>query len=135
MFVKHMSADEWEDRNDRGSVVAEPTWEQVWQAIAALDGTRKTLVGMSDAEGSDHYMLVTGQWDGRFMVNATKDNFDFFSLIDPDHTGGPLTLYVGGQDGEYEAQKCVPRAWAEEAARHFFETGDLKPGLNWVSDY
>jgi|SRR5215213_3198322 len=135
MFVKQMSADEWEDRADHGSVLAEPTWEQVRQAIDALDGNRKTLLTISDAEGSDHYMLIAGRWDGRFMVNATKDNFDFFSLVDPEQPGDLLTLYVGGQDGEYEAGKCVPRAWAEEAARYFFETGDLKPGMNWVSDY
>ena len=135
MFVKYMYADEWEERADHGSAVFGPTWEQVRQAIAALDGRRRTMVSISDSEGGDQYMLVAGQWDGRFLVNTTKDNFDFFSLVDADQPGEQLTLYVGGQDGDYDAQKCVPRAWAEEAARHFYETGDMEPGLNWVSDY
>ena len=135
MFVRYMYADEWRDRADHGSGVTHPTWEQVRQAIAALDGERKTMVTIADGEGSDHYMLVAGQRDGRYLVNATKDNFDFSSLIDPAGSSDKLTLYVGGQDGEYEERQLVPAAWALEAASHFFETGELKFDMNWVSDY
>ena len=80
-------------------------------------------------------MLVAGQWNGRCLVNATKDNLDFFSLVDPAGSGKKTMLFVGGQDGEYDDRKCVPVGWALEAAEHFFETGELKPTMNWVSDY
>jgi hypothetical protein len=135
MFVEFMFADEWQDRTDHGTGMANPTWNQVRQAIAALDGKRKTMLTIADSKGSDHYMLVAGQWDGRCLVNATKDNLDFSSLVDPARSSNKLTLYVGGQDGEYEERKCVPLAWAVEAAQHFYETGELKSTMNWVSDY
>jgi hypothetical protein len=135
MFVKFMFADEWRDRADHGAGLANPTWDQVKQAITALDGKQRTMLTIADKEGSDHFMLIAGQWNGRCLVNATKDNLDFFSLTDPAGSSNKRTLYVGGQDGEYEERKCVPLAWAVEAAEHFFETGDLKSTMNWASDY
>lgn len=135
MFVKFMFADEWRDRTDHGIGVANPTWDQVRQAITALDGKRRTMLTIADKEGSDHYMLVAGQWDGRCLVNATKDNLDFLSLADRAGSTNRRSLYVGGQDGEYEARKCVPLTWVLEAAEHFFETGELKSTMNWISDY
>ena len=130
-----MFADEWQDRTDHGTGIANPTWQQIRAAIAALDGKRKTIVSIANKQGSDHYMLVAGQWSGRCLVNATKDNLDFFSLVDSGRSSNKLTVYVGGQDGEYEERKCVSAEWAFEAAEHFFATGELKPTMNWVSDY
>lgn len=130
-----MFADHWDDRVDHGIAVANPSMDQVRQAIAALDGQHKTLVSLADKEGSDHYMLVGGQQEGRFILNATKDNCDFFSLVDPAGSQHHRMLYVGGQDGMYEDRKCVPMVWALEAAEYFCETGELKPGMHWASEY
>jgi hypothetical protein len=135
MFVRLMFADEWRDRADHGTKVADPTWNQVQQAIANLDGKRKTMVVLSDKEGGDRYMIIAGQWDGCFVVNATANNLDFFSLVDPTRSTNKRTLYVGGQNGEYEERKCVPLEWVLEAAQTFLETGELKPTMNWQSDY
>lgn len=135
MFVKFMFADEWQDRSDHGIGTTNPSWDQVRQAIAALDGKRRTMVLLSDKDGGETHMGISGQWDGDFMVYATKDNLDFSSLVDAARSGNKLMLYVGGQDGEYEERKCVPLAWTLQAAEHFFETGELKSTMNWQSDY
>ena len=135
MFVRLMTVDDWRDRADHGITVADPAWDQVKQAILALDGKQRTMITLSDKQNSDTYMIIAGQWDGRFLVNATKNNFDFYSLIDPARSTNKQTLYVGGQDGEYEERKCVPLAWAMEAAEAFFETGELKSSMSWRSDY
>lgn len=135
MFVRFMFADEWENRTDVGKGTIDPTWCQIEQAIAALDGKRKTMVLLSDREGGNHHMGISGQWGGRLMAYATRDNIDFFSLIDSSRSRTKRTLYVGGQDGEYEERRCVPLDWVLEAARSFAETGELNPTLNWKSDY
>jgi hypothetical protein len=135
MFVKFMYADRWQDRSDHGSGIANPTWDRVRQAITALDGKHRTMVNIADKEGSDHYMLIAGQSNGGCLVNTTKDNLDFLSLVDPAGSSNKRTLYIGGQDGEYEERKCVPVTWALEAAEHFFETGEMKSTMNWESDY
>jgi hypothetical protein len=44
VFVTFMFADEWQDRADHGTAVANPTWDQVEQAITALDGNTRTLL-------------------------------------------------------------------------------------------
>ena len=135
MFVKSVTADEWDSRTNHGSRISKPKWEQVVALILAMDGKRRTLVGLSDKEGSDHYMLVAGKWDGRYLVNATKDNMAFVSLIDTTRPTQKKLLYVGGQDGEFDEQKCVPLSWALEAAEHFYLTGEMKSTMNWASDY
>ena len=135
MFVKYMLADEWHDRVDYGNAVSNPTWEQVREAISTMDGERTTVVSISDKDGSDHYMMIAGHLDGRCLVNATNDNFEFFSLVDHARSDNKVIVFVGGQNGEFEDRKFVPFAWAIEAAAYFYETGNLSPKLNWVSDY
>lgn len=99
MFVKFMSADAWKERVDYGLNLAAPSWDQVRDAILALDGISRTTVGLSDKEDDGRLMIVAGQWDGRLMVNVTLDNVDFFSLVDPSRTTANRILFVAGQDG------------------------------------
>jgi hypothetical protein len=112
-----------------------PSWEQVKKAILSLDGERRTMVTLSDRQGGDSSMLISGQWNGRFMVSATPNNYDFFSLIDRDRSNKKITLFVGGQNGDYEECRCVPLEWTLEAGEFYFETGELKPSMNWVSEF
>jgi hypothetical protein len=135
MFVKFMFADRWEGRADHGTGVVNPTWAQVSEAIRDLDGKTKTMVLLSEKDGGDTHMGISGQWDGDFMVYATRDNVDFFSLVDASRSTNKVTLYVGGQDGEYEERKCVPLAWALETAQTFYGSGELKSQMNWQSNY
>lgn len=134
MFTKFMFTDEWQDRADHGIGIASPTLNQVKQAIASLDGKRRTIVLLSEKDGCDAHMGVSGRWGRDFMVYATKDNRNFFSLVDSTRSSDKVMLYVGGQDGEYEERKCVPLTWALEAAEYFCETGELKSTMNWVRD-
>jgi len=80
-------------------------------------------------------MIVAGSWEDLYLVNATKDNSDFWSLVDPDGSTNKRMVFVGGQDGEYEERMFVPLPQALEAARTFYKTGEFDPSLNWESDY
>lgn len=135
MFVQQMTVDMWQNRADHGAIVENPTWEQVAEAIAQLDGDNRTLVTLSDSAGSDRCIIVAGQWDDRFIVNGTPGNHDFYSLIDTSRSDDKRILFVGGQNGDYRESQCVPMGWAVQAARTYFETGALDSALNWISDY
>lgn len=135
MFVKSMFADEWRDRADHGVEIPNPTCEQIEQAILQLDATNKTSVFLSDKPQSESYMAISGPWNGRYMVNVTIDNCDFFSLLDSSASTNKVLVFVGGQDGDFEERRFVPLEWALEAARCYYETGERKPTMNWVSDY
>jgi hypothetical protein len=134
MFVKYMFTDCWNNRVDLGGGMENPSWQAVESAIRKLDGEHSTLVVLAEHEGDDHHMCVAGAWAERLMVYATKDNSMFFSLVDPALSRDKRLLLVGGQDGDYQERKCVPIAWALEAARAFYETGEMKASMNWVDD-
>lgn len=135
MFVKILSVDDWREKVNYGKSIDNPTWHGVEQAIASLDGRQRTIVTLSDAAGSQHYMIIAGKHDGRLLVNTTTDNWSFYSLIDPRRSDRKQLVCVGGQDGEYEDRKFVPVDWAIQAAREFFDTGQRKASLDWISEY
>jgi hypothetical protein len=134
MFVRHLYTDEWQGGVDVGSGIVDPSWEAIQAAILALDSTSKTLVTIADREWSDYFLLVVGAWDGRVLVNSTKNSQIFFSLTDATRQEKMRTLLIAGQHEEYEEYKLVPIECAIEAAQHFYETGERKSTLNWRRD-
>jgi hypothetical protein len=135
MFAIRMHVEQWQDRADIGATIRAPTWQQVESAILALDDRSKTGILLSADGNCDNYMIVAGNRSAGYMVNATDNNWDFCCLVDPARSTTKRVLYVGGQDGEYPENKLVPLEWALEAAKHYLETGERKPSMNWVSDY
>jgi hypothetical protein len=120
MFAKVLTTDKWENRDDEGISIANPTWDEVKHAILNLDGQNKTLAVLSDDPDSVSSMIIAGQWDNRFMVNATTDGESFFSLVDPTGSKNKRILYVGGQDGDNEERMLIPLDLALVAAQTFF---------------
>lgn len=135
MFVDSLYAEKWEDRQDHGVETLDPTWDQVRQAIVDLDGRMRTTVLLKNQSCEDHYLGISGKWDGRCFVNTTPNNYDFFTLVDSTRPETKVTVFMGGQDVDCEQRKCVSLDWALEAAEHFYHTGERKPGMNWVSDF
>ncbi len=135
MFVQQLSSDLWAGGKCSDIVIGNPTWQEINAAILELDARSRTVIGLTNYQGSDHYMLIAGPWKERYLVNATKDNYHFFSLVDPKGSRCKVLCFIGGQYGDYEERYFVPRAWAIEAAEHFVETGELKSTLPWSSDY
>lgn len=134
MFTKVLQIDAWGDRSAVGATITNPTWSQVTEAITGLNGKTRTIVMLFESPDSDNYMIVAGSWENLYMVNATKNNYDFWSLVDPDGSMNKRIVFVGGQNGDYEERKFIPLPQALEAARTFYETGELDPSLNWKND-
>lgn len=134
MFAKQMIFDYWGGIADHGTTVVSPTWDQVRQAIDDLDGERRTMVTLSERPSSGVWLIVAGHCDERFLVTASTGADRHFTLVDAVAGRDMRVMFVGGQDGEYEAAKLVPRAWAVEAAQAFFETGELKHSMSWQED-
>ena len=131
MFTKHLDIDQWAGRHKIDRAITNPTWSQVSEEITSLDGESKTMVILTDRPESDYYMIVAGCWEGGYMVNATKNQLEFFSIVDPDGSTTKRLVFVGGQDGDYEERMFIPLPQALEAARTFYETGEFDPTLNW----
>ena len=135
MFTKILEIEEWVNRMDVGPTITNPTWSQVNKAITDLDGKTRTIVMLYERPESDAYMIVAGSWEDLYMVNATKNNEEFWSIVDPKGSTNRRMVFVGGQDGDYEERMFIPLPVVLEAAQTFYETGEFKSSLNWESDY
>jgi hypothetical protein len=127
-----LSLDCWKDGKDIGEIVERPSLSQVMGAISLLDGEVRTLVTLGDSD--EYYIMIAGPYLGEYLVNATLDNKNFFSLRKSESSGKKVLCYVGGQDGEYDVNQFVPREQVERAATFFFESHNLSPDLKWFKD-
>lgn len=135
MFVKLMEADDWQNQADRRRVVEDPNWGHIEAAIVGLDGKQRTLITLSNERDSDSYMLVAGPHDGRYLLNMTPNNQEFFSLVDSARSANKVIALIGGQKGDYSDCHFVPLDWVLAAAKKFYETGERIASTHWQSDY
>jgi hypothetical protein len=132
MSISCLEWDDWGESADQWSMERQPYWERVEWAILSLDGKAHTIVKLS---ANDHtYMVVAGGSSGEYMVHATKDNALFSHLIDDSQSDGSVILDIGGQPGEYPRKRCTSLTVACQAAREYFDTGQLDSHFTWETE-
>jgi Immunity protein Imm1 len=131
MFVVDMTIEKWVGNQNEADLIEKPNWNQIETAIRELDAENKTLVTLGINE--DTYMSI-GCGENKYIVTATSDNFNFYSLIDPSKSEQVETLVIGGQKGNYPANKYVDLLRCLLAARTFTELGKLDDLLMWEED-
>lgn len=133
MFVTDLSIENWIDRFNQEEVIETPTWNQIETAIRELNGKNKTLVTIGAED--DTYMSIGGGAEGKYIVTATFDNFDFYVLVNLLKVDNQIEkLVVGGQKGNYSKKMCVDLLPSLLAARTFAESGRLDTLLSWEED-
>lgn len=125
-------ADCWVDCADEGIEIEHPTLSQVMEAIDALDSDTHTLISLSPRE--DCYLMVGGPCNGRYMVCVTFDNLEFFGPRDKDAGSEKVICYIGGQDGDYELKRFVPRQIVDLAVTSFLEKCGLSLDIDWYDE-
>ncbi len=110
----------------------EPSLDEVEAAVRALDGATVTMITLEITE--EHHMGIGGGKGGQYVVYMTKDNMRFWNLEDPSRGEEVVMLVCGGQEGDFQARRCVTLDAALRAARAFASTGEPAPDLPWVSD-
>lgn len=132
MYVTRLSLDDWDTGDGEGAEIANPELEDIDAAIRGLDGDRRTLAILA-VDGSDTHMAVGGGERGTYIVYVTYNNEEFFNLIDPDAPSSEdkVTLYIGGQEGDYATKYCVNLGIALQAAVGFAVDGSLDRSLAW----
>jgi hypothetical protein len=111
--------------------VEDPTLEQIERALACLDGSKVTFVGIK-GDRPDQSITIGGGTDGKYVVSATFDNRRFFTVINPDAKPGRIAMPAGGQLSEFDATQCVDRPAMMQAVRTFVTTGELDKALKWA---
>jgi hypothetical protein len=128
MYVSKLMRDASGGRREEG-VVDNPSWQDIEATINALDGKLRTVITIG-GEGEAH-MAVGGGSSGRYVVYATFDNANFFTLLSSDRSEGKLLLFVAGQEGDYDKKIVVDLQSALTAAKTFAEHGKVDTTLEW----
>jgi Immunity protein Imm1 len=131
MLALDMTTEKWVGNKNSGDFIENPNWSQIETAIRELDGESKTLVTLGVDE--DTYMSIGGGGN-IYIVTVTFDNLNFHILIDSSKSERTEELVVGGQKGNYSANKCVDLLRCLLAARTFVESGKLDALLTWEED-
>jgi hypothetical protein len=129
MYVRALGTDEWHGRDLTHRDMHDPTWPDIEAAIRKLDGRVFTMATIA-AEGEAH-LCVGGGSEGRYVVYATFDNWNFRTLTSAATESSKILLFIGGQEGDYPSNIVVPLQNALQAARTFAESGQIDPNLTW----
>jgi hypothetical protein len=129
-MAAEMVTDRWEGVRNKASVVPNPTWKAVAEAISALDGSVRTLVSIV----YQHPSLISiggGGSNGLYVVQATDDGERFKVATSEADKTQTVMITAGGQEGDYLARRCVDLATALRAARTFTSTGEMDATISW----
>jgi Immunity protein Imm1 len=129
MYVRALTKDNWEGERDASEHIKNPSWNDLETAIRALDGGRRTVVVLEGERGAN--LTIGGGADGRYIVCATLENGDIFTLCLSEQSLAKVTLYIGGQDGEFPDNFIVDIATAMLAAKTFAKSGQLNSTALW----
>jgi hypothetical protein len=105
-----------------------PSVDDLNRVLDRLDAKIYTMV-IIQGFGEQH--MAIGGGAGRYVVYATFDNEEFWSLLAPRAGDSIVPLNVGGQQGDYPATQVVNLEQARAAAQRFFLQGELDSGQKW----
>ncbi|HEX6356202.1 hypothetical protein [Actinophytocola sp.] len=130
MYVNSAVVDDNLTFVDRAYGADDLTSDRVAGLVRMLDGDRHTLVTLSP--GGEAHMAIGGGADTGLVVYTTSDNLVFHRL----RTGSPrpagtISLFAGGQPGDYDSHYVATIEEALVAATRYAERGELADEFHW----
>ena len=141
MYVRRMLGPE------RGRMTVRLDWEAVASAILSLDNHELHFIVL-DAGQQDPNMTIgggksvwcpPGYWNARYHVTCTDAEGNWYLLSDPRISvsyphDAELTLRLGGQESNLDADVCIYREEALQAAETFVARGGRNAHLHWIKN-
>ena len=128
MYASKVVTDSWNGPANSEHEHHLKSCEQIDHAIGHLDQKVHTLVIVESNSGAH---LAVGGGLGRYIVYATFDNETYFNLVKEPSSGETVSLFVGGQHGDYPLDTVIDKESAISAARTFAFSGELDSGQKW----
>ena len=115
-----------------GTSIARPDWNNIDEAIRALDRFYRPFVHLFLNEPllEYDYMSIIGG-SGAYWVGATVGPQDVLCLSKSSGGSDAVDLWTSDQGFQAPARHVVELEAALKAARYFFEHGTYDPGLQW----
>jgi hypothetical protein len=122
-------------------------WEEnevVVGSMQELDALLDRITG--EAEATELPMIaVLGREDGSTLSIGLGRPYSVLSFIDASHDppyfmsrgeerSDPVAFVFSGEMTEFPPWSAIPTEQAREGIRHFFETGELSPKVDWVEN-
>jgi hypothetical protein len=123
-----LSGDCWNGVNMDQWVIENPSIGDLERCLRRLDAEVYTILTI---EGSGDAYLMFGGGAGQYIVCATWNREEFWSLINPDAETGTFLINAGGQQGDYRKREVVEFDTALAAGLSFFDGVLLNPKLHW----
>jgi Immunity protein Imm1 len=115
----------------KGGHISRPSWTDIEAAVKNLDGKKFTMVTVEGTGGA--HLTIGGGTSGKYVVYATFDRIQFFTLATHGKGETKVPLFVGGQEGEYPENIVVDSTLALAAAKSFADFGRLDSNLFWLN--
>jgi hypothetical protein len=128
VIIKFLNVQDY-DSATPGCVIntANPSWQDIEEAIRSLDGKKRSNMGLDISE--DRYMAIGGG-NGEYICQVFPDMWRLLNPAVPKDSKQVKQLVVG-QAGEYWAGECVPLELVLEAAKHYWQSGEIAESLIW----
>jgi len=118
----------WSSTDCISEEVEGPTWEDVEEAIKALDGAARNDVYLAPDPEVPETFLCIGGGNGEYVVSGSIEGERFPTVVDPKGSDDIVSLVVGGQLSEFSRRFIVDLSTALAAARAFLESGRFGEG-------
>lgn len=126
----------WWDVDGIPQRLGDPSADDLWRRIAALDGHHHSYVSVLHGEarldvvGSTAALMV-------FESDTARDHRSLWHLLASPDAGladSGVVVRAGGMDGHFSRSATTSQAAAVRAGQHFLATGARDPGLTWRGD-
>jgi hypothetical protein len=118
----------WSSTDCNSKELANPSWEDVEQAIKALDGKARNDVYLSPDPAVPETFLCVGGGNGEYVVSGSVEGERFPTVVVPGGSDELVSLIVGGQLSEFPRRFIVDLNAALTAAKSFLESGRFGEG-------
>jgi hypothetical protein len=129
MYVRALEFDCWKEGVGIEKKKANPSIDEVEEAINSIDGTECQGV-IFFGEGESH-LAVGGGASGRYVVYYSSESGEIVTLLSGGSNEEVFTLLIGGQEGIYPGNVIVDLQKVLIAVRAFSAAGKLDSKLQW----
>jgi Immunity protein Imm1 len=134
LIIELLTVCEWNGPQMNSTDFLNPTWDQVEDAIRALDERVRNDLYLQPTASSPETYLAVGGGKGRYVVTGSVNNKRFPTAVTAvEDNGVRELLVVGGQTGDYPRSWILDLGSALRAARSFCDTGEFAGGgVTWL---
>jgi hypothetical protein len=134
MAIGRLTVCDWTRGVRSDIVIDDPSWQDVEDAIRALDGHRRNDIYLYPDKQNEETWLAIGGGDGRYILTGgVAVDQEFPTLTDPGKPPEPEeAIVVGGQEGLYPGNWVLTLESALRGARAFYDVGGFQNDAPWT---